>query len=134
MKETMKSNKYTKEIINDIREFLDDDPYDKILDNNRKKFTKEDFAEHFNVQSSALCCMISGLNPEGDYLCLLSRLLPRKASYKVKESLQIGSSDIESIRNFLILCEGFRNAFNAKYISFIPTDEPFSNYRYKLKI
>ena len=130
-KEIVKDNKEMKELLKDV---LDTDPYDKISENSHaRNFTIGDFAAHFNVQQSALRCMVSGLQPPLGNL-ILSPLLPRSTDNKVKETLAMGLSDVESVRNFLILCEGFEQAFESKNISFIPTDQPFSNNRYKLKI
>ena len=131
LQEIVKDNKEMKELLKDV---LDTDPYDKISDNSHmRKFTKSDFAGHFKVQPSALRCMVSGLQPLSNYL-ILSHLLPRSTTNKVKETLAIGISDVDSVRNFLILCKGFEQAYDSKNISFIPADNPFSNNRYMLKI
>ena len=129
--EIVKDNKEMKELLKDV---LDTDPYDKISDNNHmRNFSKSDFAGHFKVQPSALRCMVSGLQPPSNYL-ILSHLLPSSATNKVKETLAIGISDVDSVRNFLILCKGFEQAYDSKNISFVRAENPFSNNRYMLKI
>lgn len=46
--------------LNDDDSDIDDDPYDEVSKN--RKFTKADLVDHFNVEESALRCMVSGLN------------------------------------------------------------------------
>ena len=135
----MKSNnKIVKEIVKGMKgieglvsEALDSDPYDKLSENSHtRKFTQADFASNFKAKQSHLRCMVSGKSNK----LILVHLLPRSASNKFKETLAIGVSEIDCVRNFLILCEGFERAFDAKHISFIPAENPFSDNKYVLKI
>jgi hypothetical protein len=43
-------------------------------------------------------------------------------------------SYVEDIRNTLLLSKGFEQAYDHKFLSFVPSDQPFSNNRYKLHI
>jgi hypothetical protein len=64
----------------------------------------------------------------------LAHLLPRNANVKERSRLRYDGTDIGDIRNTILLCRGFKEAFNSKCISFVPADNPFSNHKYKLHL
>eukprot|EP01041_Mallomonas_annulata_P001972 gene1972-3838_t len=64
----------------------------------------------------------------------LSHLLPRCASDHERSYLGYTDSDMDNIRNTILLCKGLEEAFAGKNISFVPSDKPFSNNKYKLHI
>jgi len=127
-----------------IKEMVDTDCYDKISQNSYpRKLTKAEFANAFQTTLNDLCCMVSGISfsvikthqPSlTDSPITLAHIVARNATPKEKVTLGFGISGIDSIRNCLILCKGFEEAFDRKFISFVPADNPFSSNRYVLKI
>ena len=129
-KEMVKDNKEMKSLLSNV---LDTDCYDKISEtSSSRNFTKADFAQHLNVPTETLQCMVSELKPPSNQLLILAHILPRSADFKTKELLAIG--DVDCPRNFLILCKGIERAYDSKAISFVPADNPFEPNRYILKI
>ena len=132
-----------KAVLNVLEEFADKDCFDRISDSSSKPrtLTKTDYERHYEVPATELRCMISGISSAATSSSAtpkspitLSHLLPRSTEAKEKLSLGYGRDDIENIRNSLILCNGFEYAFDHKFISFVPSDKPFSENKYKLHI
>ena len=125
---------------------MGDDPYDKIsMSSDPRTLSKDSFATKYGVSGESLRCMISGTSLTSfvavapfsrppKILVALSHLLPRCANASDMASLGYRNSDIEDIRNSVLLCKGFGQAFDHKYISFVPSDNPFSDNKYKLHI
>jgi len=120
------------------------DPYDQISESSKaKKLVKEDFTKMYGVQSADLQCMVTGVSqnnitpsggPTPKNPVTLTHLLPRCADGIVRMSLGYDIDDIESMRNSILLCKGIEQAFDQKHISFVPMDNPFQQYKYKLHI
>jgi hypothetical protein len=129
-----------------LAEIVDKDAFDKIsMSSEPRKIKKEDFARSYGVTVESLRCMISDTSlgsivaaapssPTPKNPVTLSHLLPRGASNAEKVSLGYGNSDIDSIRNTILLCKGIEEAFDHKFLSFVPSEKPFSDNKYKLHI
>jgi hypothetical protein len=125
-------------------EVLDKDGYDQISESsNPKKLGKDDYTAAYGVPVPDLQCMVTGVSqnsitppggPQPKNPVTLAHLLPRCASGRERASLGYDLSDIESIRNSILLCKGIEQAFDQKHISFVPMDHPFQPDRYKLQI
>jgi hypothetical protein len=64
----------------------------------------------------------------------IAHLIGRFFDAKEAVSLSYFSKELESIRNTLLLCKGIEEAFDQKFLSFVPADSPFAADRYKLHI
>eukprot|EP01032_Pedospumella_encystans_P020711 gene20711-23525_t len=129
-----------------LEEIGDKDCYDRISESSRpRELAKSDYEVAYGVPVADLKCMITGISqtaliaaapnsPKPKNPVTLSHLLARNAEAKERLSLGYGKADIENIRNSILLCKGIEEAFDHKFISFVPTDKPFSNNRYKLYI
>lgn len=142
MTKTIKRVSKTLELVQDVlEEVADKDCYDRISGSSKpRKKTKDDYTAKYNVAVSDLQCMITGISQNSIVTSpalsknpvTLAHLLPRNANVKDQSRLGYDAGDIENIRNTIILCKGFEEAFDSKCISFIPADNPFSNNKYKL--
>lgn len=139
----LKSNTKIMSRVSDILEDIGDkDGYDRISEGSKPRaLSKDDYEKTYKVPKKDLKCMISGhsfphwnVTTQGNHPITLAHLLPRSADAKERLSLGYGKGDIENIRNTILLCKGFEEAFDHKFISFVPSDCPFSNNRYKLQI
>jgi len=129
-----------------LEEIGDKDCYDRISESSKpRELAKPDYELAYGVPVADLKCMISGISqtaliaaaptsPKPKNPVTLSHLLARNAEAKERLSLEYKKADIENIRNTVLLCKGIEEAFDHKFISFVPTDKPFSNNRYKLHI
>ncbi|KAJ1423222.1 hypothetical protein B484DRAFT_432695 [Ochromonadaceae sp. CCMP2298] len=138
------------EVLGGIGEVLgeigDKDCYDRISESSKpRELSKLDYELAYGVPAADLKCMITGIHftalnpapptsPKPKNPVTLSHLLARNAEAKERLSLGYRKADIENIRNSILLCKGIEEAFDHKFISFVPTDKPFSNNRYKLHI
>ncbi|KAJ1429309.1 hypothetical protein B484DRAFT_396449 [Ochromonadaceae sp. CCMP2298] len=154
VKKTMSAVKKTMEkqveVLGGIGEVLgeigDKDCYDRISESSKpRELAKSDYQLAYGVPVADLKCMITGIrltalnaapptSPKPKNPVTLSHLLARNAEAKERLSLGYKKADIENIRNSILLCKGIEEAFDHKFISFVPTDKPFSNNRYKLHI
>jgi hypothetical protein len=142
----MSAVKKTLEGIGEVLEEIGDkDCYDRISDSKPRELTKSDYVQVFGVPKPDLKCMISGLSqstliaaapasPKSKNPVTCAHLVAHKVEAKERLSLGLGKADIENIRNSILLCKGIEQAFDHKFLSFVPTDKPFSSNRYKLHI
>lgn len=132
------------EVLEDIG---DKDCYDRISQSSKpRELTKSDYVTTYGVDVDDLKCMVTGVSlsaliaaaPSTTNISknpvTLSHLLPRISNATERLSLGYKISDIENIRNTILLCKGIEEAFDHKYLSFVPTDKPFSSNRYKMQI
>ena len=127
-----------------LTENMDTDGYDKIsFASDTRKITLKDYQTAYGISVQDLPCMITGVThnsicvpntPQPKCPIILSHLLPRSAAPKEYLKLGMNKSDLDCIKNTLILCKGIEEAFDRKKISFIPADIPFSAPRLKLCI
>ena len=129
-----------------LEEIGDIDCYDRISESSKaRELTRSDYQVAYQVQVADLKCMITGISQSALIAAsstssmpknpvTLSHLLARNAQTKERVSLGYRNTDIENIRNSILLCKGIEEAFDHKYLSFVPTDKPFSDDRYKLHI
>jgi hypothetical protein len=129
-----------------LEEFGDKDCYDRCSEASKpRELAKADYEKTYAVPVSDLKCMITGISqasliaaaptsPTPKNPVTLSHLLARNAEAKERLSLGYKKGDIENIRNTILLCKGIEEAYDHKFVSFVPTDKPFSNDRYKLHI
>jgi hypothetical protein len=145
MTKTMKRVCKTLELVKDVlEEVADKDCYDRIPRPSKPKMiTKESYTAKYSVAVPDLQCMITGIShnsilvagsasPESPVR--LAHLLPRNADMIYQNRLRYNYGDIDDIRNTILLCKGFKEAFNSKCISFVPADNPFSINKYKLRV
>ena len=141
-----KHEKTMSAVLEVLEEIGDKDCYDRISESSKpKELAKSDYELAYKVKAADLKCMITGISqsaliaaaptsPKPKNPVTLSHLLARNAEAKERLSLGYGMADIENIRNSILLCKGIEEAFDHKFLSFVPTDKPFSNNRYKLHI
>jgi len=129
-----------------VEELGDKDCYDRISASSKpRELTKTDYANAYDVPVQDLRCMISGISiaellrdappsspPKNPVT--LAHLLPRNANSSERVPLGYKISDIEDLRNTLLLGKGFEQAYDQKFVSIVPSDQPFSSNRYKLHI
>jgi hypothetical protein len=146
VKALRKQDKTMRAVLEVLEEIGDKDCYDRISESSKpRELSKSDYERSFGVVVVDLKCMITGIShtsiigaaptsttPKNPVT--LSHLLARNAEAKERLSLGYGKADIENIRNSILLCKGIEEAFNHKFISFVPSDKPFSSNRYKLHI
>eukprot|EP01041_Mallomonas_annulata_P010636 gene10636-22203_t len=111
-----------------------------------KILNKAHFASKYGVDPDSFKCMISGVSltslaavaPFGSPALrnpvTLSYLFSRCANDREMSFLGYNDSDKDNIRNTILLCKGFKEAYYRKYISFVPSEKPFSGCQYKLHI
>ena len=135
-------------VVDVLDEIGDKDCYDKISESSSdkpRKLNKHAYKEEYGVPVLDLRCMVTGVSsnstedetlPSGqkNERVVLAHLLPRSADTKTMTSLGYARDDIENIRNTVLLCKGLEEAFDKKHISFVPSDNPFSDNKYKLCI
>eukprot|EP01039_Chlorochromonas_danica_P012210 gene12210-13897_t len=133
--------KAIKNVVAVVEEMKDTDCYDHISQsssNRRRTLSKVTYTEKYGVSSINLKCMVTGKSlsssdaPTDFMKC--AHIIPRCATLKELVSLAFTFSDIDNIRNSLLLCKGIEEAFDRKRIFFVPADNPFSPNRYKLHI
>jgi len=141
-----KHEKTMSAVLEVLEEIGDKDCYDRISESSKpRELTKSDYEVAYGMPVADLKCMITGISqsaliaaaptfPKPKNPVTLSHLVPRNAEAKERLSLGYGKADIENIRNSILLCKGIEEAFNHKFISFVPSDKPFSSNRYKLHI
>lgn len=125
----------------------DIDCYDQIsMASKPRELSKADYSTKYGVVVNDLKCMVTGTLATAKRLSsskrtcntesavVLAHLLPRGANASTRLSLGYQIDDIENIRNSLLLCKGMEEAFDSKYISFVPSEVPFSNNQYILHI
>mmetsp|Transcript_14553 Transcript_14553/g.15746 ORF Transcript_14553/g.15746 Transcript_14553/m.15746 type:complete len:318 (-) Transcript_14553:24-977(-) len=124
-----------------LEEIGDKDAYDRISESSKpRELTKDDYASLYGVPKKDLKCMVTGMSfpnwnlAHGNHPITCAHLLPRNAEAKERLALGYGKADIENIRNSVLLCKGIEEAFDHKFISFVPCDRPFSSNRYELRI
>jgi hypothetical protein len=145
----LKNVKKTMEKVGEVLEEIGDkDCYDRISESSKlRELSKSDYEKAYKVPVTDLKCMITGFclteliaatptspRPKNWNPITLSHLLPRSTVATERQTLGYGKADIENIRNSLLLCKGIEEAFDHKFLSFVPTDKPFSDNRYKLHI
>ena len=122
----------------------DIDCYDQIsMASKPRELSKADYSTKYGVVVNDLKCMVtlatskrssSKRTDNMESAVVLAHLLPRGANASTRLSLGYQIDDIENIRNSLLLCKGMEEAFDSKYISFVPSEVPFSNNQYILHI
>ena len=129
-----------------VEELGDKDCYDRIsVSSKPRELTKAEYTNVYDVPVQDLRCMISGISftellraapssssPKNPVT--LSHLLPRNANSSERLALGYKMSDIEDLRNTLLLGKRFEQAYDQKFVSLVPSDLPFSSNRYKLHI
>ena len=144
---TMRTQEKTMSAVLEVLvEIGDKDCYDRCSESSKpRELTKAAYERTYSVPAPDLRCMITGISqasltaaapssPTPKNPVTLSHLLARNADAKERLSLGYKKGDIENIRNTILLCKGIEEAFDHKFVSFVPTDKPFSNNRYKLHI
>lgn len=146
--ETLISNtKVMTAVLGVLEEIGDKDCYDRISEGSKpRELSKADYEREFGIPAQELRCMVTGISQNSLIAAApkssstpknpvtLAHLLARNADAKEMASLGYRKIDIENIRNSILLCKGIEEAFDRKYISFVPSDKPFSRNRYKLHI
>mmetsp|Transcript_1890 Transcript_1890/g.2990 ORF Transcript_1890/g.2990 Transcript_1890/m.2990 type:complete len:173 (+) Transcript_1890:216-734(+) len=141
-----KQNKTMTAMLEVLEEIGDKDCYDKISESIKpRELTKSDYERVYGVQMKDLRCMITGIShasliagaptsqiPKNPVT--LAHLLACNADAKERLSLGYTRADIESIRNSILLCTGIEEAYNHKYLLFVPSENPFSSNRYNLHV
>lgn len=129
-----------------LEEIGDKDCYDQISSSSKpRELTKAEYESTYCVPVSKLQCMVTGISHESiirsfpspgtpDNPVTLAHILARNAEAKEMLSLGFKKADVENIRNSLLICKGIEEAFDNKFVSFVPSEEPFSSNRYKLHI
>lgn len=133
-------------VVEVLEEIGDKDCYDRISESSKpRELAKSDYAIAYKVPVADLKCMVTGIcqttliaaaptAPKPKNPVTVSHLLAHNAWAKERLSLGYRKADIENIRNSILLCKGIEEAFDHKFISFVPTDKPFSSNRYKLHV
>eukprot|EP01032_Pedospumella_encystans_P026783 gene26783-30266_t len=146
IKHLKRQAKVMEKVLEVLEEIGDKDCYDRISESSKpRELAKSDYELAYGMPVADLKCMITGISqsaliavapasPKPKNPVTLSHLLARNAEAKERLSLGYGKADIENIRNSILLCKGIEEAFDHKFLSFVPTDKPFSNNRYKLHI
>lgn len=141
-----KNEKTMSAVLEVLEEIGDKDCYDRISEASQaRKLAKADYVQAYKVPASDLACMITGISQNSLFAAApsspmpknpvtVSHLLAHNAEAKERLSLGYNRGDIENIRNSILLCKGIEEAFDHKFISFVPTDKPFSNNRYKMHV
>jgi hypothetical protein len=142
IKEIGKGNRRIVELV--LEEIADKDCYDRISGSSKPKMiTKDAYTVKYSVAVPDLRCMITGISHNSVIVAgsaspknpvTLAHLIPRNADVKERSRLGYDGTDIDNIRNTILLCKGFEEAFDSKCISFVPADNPFSNNKYKLHL
>lgn len=129
-----------------LEEIGDKDCYDRISNSSKpRELSKLDYDHAYGVRVADLKCMITSIthaeliaaappSSKPKNPITLSHLVARNADAKERLSLGFRKADIENIRNSLLLCKGIEEAFDHKFISFVPADKPFYSNRYRLCI
>lgn len=129
-----------------LEEIGDKDCYDRISSSSKpRELTIADYESAYLVPVSKLQCMVTGVSHESirrsfpgpdtpKNPVILTHLLARNAGVKERLSLGYKEADIENIRNSVLICKGIKEAFNNKFISFVPLDQPFASNRYRYKL
>ena len=134
-------------VVGILEDIGDKDCYDNIsASSTARGLARDTYSTIYKVGVPALRCMITGISQNSITEAMglqksppknpvvVSHLLPRSANIKERLSLGYRQADIDSIRNSILLCKGIEEAFDHKFISFVPTETPFSGNRYKLHI
>ena len=97
------------------------------------------FLNHYELNAETAQCMItktfaSTASRGGQSSVILAHLLPRSTKMCVLDVLGMHTSNIDTIRNSLLLCKGIEEAFDRKQVSFVPVDDPFVDGQFKMMI
>jgi hypothetical protein len=129
-----------------IEDIVDKDNYDKISTNSKsRRLDKSAYTTEYKVPLYDLPCMVTGItinslkaaNPSSSppsNTVTMAHLVGHCVEAKEAVSLGYFSEELESIRNTVLLCKGIKEAFDRKFLSFVPADSPFAADRYKLYI
>ena len=140
-------------ILDLLEDLTDKDCYDRISASSKpRELEKTEYQKRYGVAVADLECMMTGIShnkiitadnalpissrqpKQPNNPVTLAHLLARCADATEAAALGYGINDVENIRNSLLLCKNIEIAFDKKYISFVPSDNPFSNNRYKLHV
>jgi hypothetical protein len=112
---------------------LNNDPWNNLMATSIGKceISKEDFAKEYGLNIRSLPCMISAIIPPRPSNnqkpnLKLAHIMPRSTKMHILNSLGLDSNDIDSLKNMLVLCSGFEEAFDKQHISFVPNSNPFA--------
>jgi hypothetical protein len=128
-----------------FQEVVDKDCYDKLSHaSSNREISKADYEKVYRVSPPNQQCMITGFSQTSLHTALggaipknpvvLAHILPRSVSVDEQRFLGLDKFSIDNIRNTLLLCKGIEAAFDRKDLSFVPSDNPFSPNRFKMKI
>eukprot|EP01032_Pedospumella_encystans_P022886 gene22886-25922_t len=134
IKHLKRQAKVMEKVLEVLEEIGDKDCYDRISESSKpRELAKPDYELAYGVPVADLKCMITGIcqtaliaaaptSPKPKNPVTLSHLLARNAEAKERLSLGYKKADIENIRNTILLCKGIEEAFDHKFLSFVPTD------------
>lgn len=122
-----------------LEDIFDNDGYDHISSSSQpQELRKSAYATKYGVLEPELQCMVTGKlqnsTASSTDVVILAHLIPRCSTVEEQNRLGFDHSNIEDIRNSILLCSGLKDAFDRKCISFVPSNVPFSPNRYKLHI
>ena len=98
---------------------------------------KKEFFSFYNLGPTTAVCMVTGVNPppvQHSSNLILAHIMPRSTTRIIREYVTIQLSDIDSIRNCLLLSFNIERAFDELDISFVPSDNPFQADKFKLTV